>query len=156
MVGDFGRSQRGFSEAGMVPGARHSPHPPEKPAVRRVLVVDDEPLIRWSLAETLEARGYEVVEAGDGRGALLAVREGSARFDAVLLDFRLPDSNDLRLFATLQALAPATPIILMTAFGTPEIVAQALTLGAFRVVSKPFALNDMATLVLQAQGARAG
>jgi len=154
MVSDFGPSQRGFNEDGVVPRARDFTHMPEKCAPRRVLVVDDEPLIRWSLAETFEARGYEVVEAGDGHSALLAVSDRSAAFDAVLLDFRLPDSNDLSLLATLQALAPATPIILMTAFGTPEVTERALALGAFRVVSKPFAVSDMATLVLQAQGSR--
>ena len=122
---------------------------PRKSRTGRVLVVDDEPLIRWSLTETLEQRGYDVVEAADGRGAILAIGDGSSPFDAVLLDFRLPDSNDLTLLATLKGLAPAAPIILMTAFGTPEIAGRALELGAFRVVGKPFVVNDMAALVAQ-------
>jgi two-component system response regulator AtoC len=154
MVSDFGCSKRGFGEGVRDAGARNSPHMPENFASRRVLVVDDEPLIRWSLAETFEARGYEVVEAGDGRGALLAIGDRSGAFDVVLLDFRLPDSNDLNLLATLRVLAPATPIILMTAFGTPEVAEQALELGAFRVVSKPFAVSDIAMLVQQAQHRR--
>ena len=60
----------------------------------RVLVVDDEPLIRWSLSETLEQSGHAVVEAGDAEGALRALSAGRP-FDVVLLDYRLPDSNDL-------------------------------------------------------------
>jgi DNA-binding NtrC family response regulator len=154
MVSDFDAAQSGFNEDGMVPRARNSTHVPEKSAARRILVVDDEALIRWTLVETLGERGYEVVEAADGRGALLAMGRESAPFDAVLLDFRLPDSSDLGLLAALQALGPATPIILMTAFGTPEVTEQALKLGAFRVVSKPFALSEMAALVLEAQASR--
>jgi two-component system response regulator AtoC len=138
----------------MLPGPRNSPQAPKKSAGGRILVVDDESLIRWSLVETLEERGYEVVEAADGRGARLAVTEGSAPFDAVLLDFRLPDSNDLTLLTALRALVPATPIIMMTAFGTPEVTERALELGVFRVINKPFALSEMAALVLRAQRSR--
>ena len=72
----------------------------------RVLVVDDEPLIRWSLSETLEQSGHAVVEAGDALNAVRSVSAGEP-FDVVLLDYRLPDSNDLELLATIRALAPA-------------------------------------------------
>ena len=72
----------------------------------RVLVVDDEPLIRWSVAETLAERGYQVVERGDAEGARAALREGST-FDVVLLDYRLPDSDDLSLLASIRSRHPA-------------------------------------------------
>lgn len=120
----------------------------------RVLVVDDEPLIRWSLAETLTDRGYQVVESGDGRAARSAVREASAEFDVVLLDFRLPDTTDLSLLASLRESAPDSRIILMTAYGTPEVVRGALDLGAFRVVNKPFEMQDVANLVAEAAASR--
>ncbi len=113
----------------------------------RVLIVDDEPLIRWSLAETLTDTGCYVVETGDGRGAKSAVRDATRPFDVVLLDYRLPDSEDLGLLASLRQLAPKARVILMTAFGTPEVIRGALDLGAYRVVSKPFELRDMADLV---------
>jgi DNA-binding NtrC family response regulator len=115
-----------------------------------VLVVDDEPLIRWSLQETLEQLGHTVAEAGDRAAALLRVSTAPQPFDVVVLDYRLPDSNDLDLLATIRRLVPATAVILMTAFGTPEVAAGALQLGAFRVVAKPFEVHDMATLVMQA------
>lgn len=119
----------------------------------RVLVVDDEPLIRWSLAETLTDRGYQVVETGDGRSACSAVRDASREFDVVLLDFRLPDTEDLSLLASLRKSTPDTRIILMTAYGTPEVVRGALDLGAYRVVNKPFEMQDVANLVAEAAAA---
>jgi DNA-binding NtrC family response regulator len=113
-------------------------------------VVDDEPLIRWSLTETLKEAGHGVAEAGDAAGAIRSATAGEP-FDVVLLDYRLPDSNDLNLLTTIRELAPASAVIMMTAFGTPEVMAGALALGAYRVVPKPFEVHDMAALVLQAR-----
>jgi len=118
----------------------------------RVLVVDDEPLIRWSLSETLEQLGHAVAEAGDAESAIRSVSAGEP-FDVVLLDYRLPDSNDLNLLATIRKLTPATAVIMMTAFGTPEVLTGALKLGAYQVIPKPFEIQEVASLVLQAHAA---
>jgi DNA-binding NtrC family response regulator len=126
----------------------------EKSAAPRVLVVDDEPLIRWSLAETLAEDGYEVVEADSGRSAVAAIAGASGSFDVVVLDLRLPDSHDLTLLATIRRITPATQVILMTAFGTQEVLDGAIELGAYRVVSKPFEVNEVASLVSQARQSR--
>ena len=128
-----------------------SPVPAKNPAVAHVLVVDDEPLIRWSLSETLCDRGHTVTEAGDGKEALRVVTRAANRPDVVLLDYRLPDSNDLSLFAAIRRELPEIPIILMTAYGSPEITTGALALGAYRVVSKPFEIQDLVTLVQEAR-----
>lgn len=125
------------------------------PTTLRVLVVDDEPLIRWSVAETLTDRGFETIETGDARGARSAVQDAGRAFDVVLLDYRLPDSDDLRLLASLRRLSPTTQIILMTAYGKPEIVRGALDLGAYRVINKPFEMQAIADLVAQAHAAAA-
>jgi len=134
--------------------ARNISQMPKNSPTAHVLVVDDEALIRWSVAETLSDHGYEVVESGDGAAALAAVRNASSAFDVVLLDFRLPDSEDLTLLASLRQASPQTKIILMTAYGTPEIVRGALELGAYRVVTKPFEMQDMANLVAEAAALR--
>lgn len=126
------------------------------PPSLRVLVVDDEPLIRWSVAETLTERGYEVVETGDASGARSAVSDEGGRFDVVLLDYRLPDSDDLGLLASIRRESPDAQVILMTAFGKPEVVRGALDLGAYRVVSKPFEMQAIADLVAQAHLAGGG
>jgi DNA-binding NtrC family response regulator len=123
----------------------------------RVLIVDDEPLIRWSVGETLADSGDEVIEAGDAKQALEALEAmtaASAPADVVLLDYRLPDSNDLTLLATIRRVTPASQLILMTAHGAPDITAGALALGAYGVVNKPFDLDHLASLVRQACAAR--
>jgi two-component system, NtrC family, response regulator AtoC len=128
------------------PGAAKKPTPP------RILVVDDERLVRWSVAETLTARGYEVVEAADARSAMQEFGAGDTT-DLVLLDLRLPDADDLRVLARMRQKAPATPVILMTAFATREIVEEAAALGA-PVIGKPFDLNDLAANVERALAGR--
>ena len=132
------------------------PVPAKNPALAHVLVVDDEALIRWSLAETLTDRGHTVTEAGDGKEALRVVTDAANRPDVVLLDYRLPDSNDLSLFTAIKRELPEAPIILMTAYGSPEITAGALSLGAYRVVSKPFEVQDLVTLVQEARASTSG
>jgi two-component system response regulator AtoC len=124
---------------------RYFPHAAKKSTPVCILVVDDERLVRWSVAETLTARGYEVVEAADARSAMQAFGDGDTT-DLVLLDLRLPDAADLRVLACIRHKAPEIPVILMTAFATREIVEEATSLGA-SVVTKPFDLDDLATAV---------
>ena len=126
----------------------------KKFAAFRVLVVDDEPLIRWSLAETLLDCGYEVTEAVDGQTALQVLADAPTPIDVVVLDYRLPDSNDLQLLSSIRRISPKSQVILMTAFGTPEVVSGAQQLGVYRVVHKPFELKDLAALVRQAHTSR--
>jgi DNA-binding NtrC family response regulator len=116
----------------------------------RILVVDDESLIRWSLSETLTDSGHLVREAGDGETALRTLTDGDGPFDVMLLDYHLPDSHDLALLSTIRRVAPKTAVIMMTAFGTPEMSDAALSIGAYRVVFKPFEVHDIADLVLEA------
>ncbi len=116
-----------------------------------VLVVDDEALIRWSLAEMLGERGYTVSQAGDARMAVAAIENAETPFDVVLLDYRLPDSADLRLLATVRHLAPTSQIIMITAHINPEVAEGAAALGAYSVISKPFEVDSLAALVQQAR-----
>lgn len=125
----------------MAPGNSPPPH---------VLVVDDEQLIRWSLAESLSRAGYHVIEARDRKGTLQVFEQTRPGVCVVLLDIRLPDSHDLSLLRSIRQIAPDCRIIVMTAHGTPELIQEALTCGAFRVVDKPFDLDDMVGLVAEA------
>jgi DNA-binding NtrC family response regulator len=126
----------------------------EKSPRRYVLIVDDEALIRWSMAETLSQGGYDVAEASNAKEALQRLADPRAP-DAILLDFRLPDSNDLKLLETIRGLVPNSPVIMMTAFGSPEVLSGALALGASRVLNKPVDLRDLIPLVEQVSTHRA-
>ena len=90
-----------------------------KKSAPSVLVVDDEALIRWSLTEMLGERGYAVTEAGDARMAVAAIENADEPFDVVLLDYRLPDSADLRLLEKVRRLAPTSQVIMITAHNSP-------------------------------------
>ena len=116
-------------------------------SARHVLVVDDEPLIRWSATETLAQLGIVVEDAPDAASALKMVTTAAMPFDAVVLDLRLPDMYDLSLLATLRQLLPDARLILMTAFGTPETAAGVRELGA-ELLAKPFKLEELNRLVL--------
>jgi DNA-binding NtrC family response regulator len=115
----------------------------------RVLIVDDEFLIRWALRQALEVMGYGVIEAADAASTRRAMAAAQPP-DAVLLDYRLPDSNDLGLLSSIRRSRPEMPVIMMTAHGTPEMVKGALDLGAYRIVSKPFEVQQVAELVGEA------
>ena len=122
------------------------------PNMAPILVVDDESLIRWSLAESLEADGFTVLEAASAREAL-ACLDRRDDISVVLLDLKLPDSTDLNLLRLLRRLAPNSRVILMTAHGSADVLEEALRAGAFRAVSKPFDLQDMVALVRDAVAA---
>ena len=112
----------------------------------RVLVVEDELLIRWSIAETLTRAGCIVTEASDGASALEAAVGGN--FDAVILDYRLPDSSDLRLLTALRDKLPRSIVVMMSAFGTPEIMEQAEALGVRRFLDKPFEMETLKNVLV--------
>lgn len=119
----------------------------DRPRPRTALVVDDEALIRWSVSETLSDLGFVVAQAADGASALSAIGDAGTAFDVVVLDLRLPDVNDLSLLGRVRELLPLSTVVLMTAFGTAEIVAAALELGVIGVLNKPFELTELAQLL---------
>jgi DNA-binding NtrC family response regulator len=129
------------------PAASHRP--------RRVLVVEDEALIRWSLTQTLTAAGYLVQEASDA-AAVYGLETELCQIDVVLLDLRLPDSKDLGLLAHVRRISPNSAVLLMTAFGTEEVRAAAVSLGAYAVLDKPFDMADADRLVREAFAPRQG
>ena len=122
----------------------------EQKFAARVLVVDDEWLVRWSVTEALRARGFDVEEAVDAASAMRAFDDDC---DLVLLDLHLPDATDLRLLTFIRGKAPSVPVILMTAFATREVVEDAAALGA-SVVTKPFDLDDLTGAVKRALSGR--
>jgi DNA-binding NtrC family response regulator len=112
-----------------------------------ILVVDDEQLIRWSLAERLRAEGHRVLEAGTGEEAIDRARDG---VDLVLLDYKLPDTDGVTVLRRIKELDPDVLVILLTAFASVETAVEAMKEGAFHFANKPFNLDDVAFLVARA------
>jgi two-component system response regulator AtoC len=117
-------------------------------AAATILIVDDEALVRWSLRERLTAGGYDVLEAGLASEAL--ERLSSAEVDLVLLDFKLPDGDGLTVLRRVKETASETQVIMMTAFSTVENAVEAMKLGAYHYVNKPFDLEEVVILVEKA------
>lgn len=116
----------------------------------RILVVDDEALIRWSLSEILSRHGHAVIEAVSASSTREVIDDADSLIDVVLLDYRLPDSSDLRLLEELRQRMPGSAVVLMTAYGGPDVVQGALDRGAYCVVDKPFDMLDVEPLVRHA------
>ena len=108
-----------------------------------VLVVDDEPLIRWSLAEGLTEHGYVVRLAGTAAEARTELASFAQDPVVVVLDLRLPDMADLSLLREIRGRRPDAPVIVMTAHATAEDARQARAMGAADFVGKPFDVSDM-------------
>jgi DNA-binding NtrC family response regulator len=114
----------------------------------QLLVVDDERLIRTSLERALADVGHEV-EAADSVAAATAAL-ARTRFDAVVVDLKLPDGSGLELVRKLGAESPETKIVVITAHGTVDAAVEAMKLGAFDFVNKPFELDELITSVQNA------
>jgi DNA-binding NtrC family response regulator len=119
-----------------------------------VLIVEDELLLRWALAETLTRAGCSVAQAGDAASALGALASAAEPVDAVLMDFRLPDSDDLGLLTSVRRMSPRSAVVMMTAHGAPEVVAGAYQLGVHTVLNKPFDVEGVPAILRTACDAR--
>jgi DNA-binding NtrC family response regulator len=117
----------------------------------RILIIDDEWLVRSALASMLTHRGCVVVEREDANSGAQALTDSSDVFDVVLLDYKLPDTHRLNLLATLTRLAPTSSVMMMSANMSQEEVQEALRFGASAFVPKPFDLDAVWALTVNAR-----
>src|SRR5919202_4701506 len=110
-------------------------------ARRRILVADDDGAIRNLLKDFLGGEGFDTVEARSGKEVLQAASTASP--DLMLLDLRMPDWDGMEIMRRLKERDLTIPVVLMTAYGTSSSAIQAIQLGAFDYLTKPFELDDV-------------
>jgi DNA-binding NtrC family response regulator len=115
----------------------------------RILVVDDEPAVRFALAELLTEAGHDVREAEHAPAALAAL-EGEAA-DVVISDLNMPAMSGLALLEEVRARHPAALFILLTAHGDERVAVEALQLGAYHYMPKPFDNDEVLAIVARAR-----
>lgn len=121
----------------------------------RILIVDDEDQLRAVLKEILEIEGYEVAEAADGRAAMEAQRLQG--FDLVITDIIMPEMDGIETIMALRKDFPSVKIIAISGgrrVGPGEFLNLAKTLGAHRILHKPFVLQEMLDVVSELLGTK--
>lgn len=114
----------------------------------RILIVDDEPSICWTLTEALKDEGHTCRQASSAEEGLELAREFEPQ--VIMLDVRLPGRSGLEVLAELKASCAQAPVIVMTAFGDLQTAVKAVSSGAFEYLVKPFELDDALRLVKRA------
>jgi len=104
----------------------------------RILIVDDEPLIRESLYEILRIEGYNAFMASSGKEALKMIKEHN--FNIIVTDMKMPELGGLELLDQVKKISQATDVILVTGYGTIETAVEAMKKGAYDYITKP--IND--------------
>jgi len=111
----------------------------------RILIVDDQDMMRDSLASLLAREGHDIVAANDGP---VAVSKLSAnKFDLLITDFKMPRMTGIELLAEAKRIRPEMPVVLMTAFATVQTAVEAMKLGAYDYIQKPFDGDEIKALV---------
>ena len=109
--------------------------------MKKIVIVDDEQAIRWSLGEALKNEGYETEEIENGKKALKAFSNDPA--DLIILDLKLPDINGIEVLKKIKEMDEQVPVIMMTVYGQIETAVEAIRCGAYDFLLKPFQLEKM-------------
>lgn len=113
-----------------------------------VLIVEDEADIRELLSEYFRARDYDVLGAADGRSALAVIARDGARIGLVITDLQLPGVDGLEVLRAAREANPAASVVIVTGFASLDSAIQAVRLGAYDYLTKPFSLGQI-DVVLQ-------
>jgi len=114
----------------------------------RILVVDDEFLLRDSIRIVLEKEGYEVFTAGDGEEAMKQLEAGLPQ--VVLSDIKMPKTDGIELLKTIKAEHPEVEVVMLTGYPTIEAAVNAIKLGAYDYITKPFKIGNLNLTLAQA------
>jgi DNA-binding NtrC family response regulator len=111
----------------------------------RIMVVDDQEMMRDSLLATLKRDGHEAIGCGEGQTAIARLSQG--RFDLLITDLKMPRQGGIELLAEAKKLRPDLPVVLMTAFATVNTAVEAMKQGAYDYIQKPFDGEQIRLLV---------
>jgi two-component system response regulator PilR (NtrC family) len=114
----------------------------------RILVVDDEFLLRDSIRIVLEKEGYEVFTAADGEEAMKQLEAGLPQ--VVLSDIKMPKTDGIELLKTIKAGHPEVEVVMLTGYPTIEAAVNAIKLGAYDYITKPFKISNLNLTLAQA------
>ncbi|HEX3000682.1 MAG TPA: response regulator, partial [Armatimonadota bacterium] len=114
----------------------------------RILVVDDEPLMREFISESLLSHGYEVDTAENGSRAMDLI--GGETYDVILTDYKMPKVSGIDVLRRAHEKLPDAKVVIMTAYGTVENAVEAMKLGAYDYITKPFSVDEILILVKRA------
>jgi len=115
---------------------------------KKILVVDDDLLLRDFLSETLNRSGYQVNLASTGEEALENIRKED--YDIILSDVRMPNMDGMELLKTTRNFLPDAKVVMMTAYGTVQNAVEAMKLGAYDYVMKPFSIDEIKLVLKRA------
>jgi response regulator RpfG family c-di-GMP phosphodiesterase len=118
------------------------------PAVKKILIVDDEPAICELIKAYLKKTGYEVASAGNGIDALAIVKSGS--IDLVITDIKMPGMSGIELLQKIREYSNTLPVLLATGFPTMETAIEALKAGAYDYIAKPFHFEEIGEKIRRA------
>ena len=122
----------------------------------RIVIIDDDPSILGLMVQVCRQMGHEVVARGSGREGMAAV--GEVRPELLLVDLKIPDMNGLEVIQECRREYPGTAVVMVTGFASVETAVEAMKLGAFDYLTKPFELDDLRRTVERAltQGRETG
>jgi DNA-binding NtrC family response regulator len=113
--------------------------------VPKMLIIDDEPLMRITLQDSLVGEGYEVVAAETGRKGVDLLRKN--QWDIIITDLKLPDLEGIEILKEAKSLNPSTEVILITAYGSIDSAVSAMKEGASDYLTKPFSMDELLLIV---------
>ncbi len=115
---------------------------------KKILVIDDEAIVRVSCERVLKPEGYHVVVTPKGTEAIGMLE--NEQFDLVLTDLKMPDMDGLEVLKTIKSKWPDMIVIIITGYGTISTAVQAMKLGAYEYIEKPFTPEDILNAVNKA------
>ncbi|GAB4487342.1 MAG: hypothetical protein OHK006_16270 [Thermodesulfovibrionales bacterium] len=114
----------------------------------RILVIDDEDIVRISCRRTLVPEGYELREARNGIEGIEIL--GKESFDLVLTDLKMPDMDGIEVLEKAKQIAPQTEVVIVTGYQTVETAVKSIKLGAYDYIEKPFTPDSLLAVVAKA------